>query len=35
MVTKMESLINECLIQHEGGEKFFDAIDERLRNRTI
>ena len=35
MVTKMESLINECLIQHEGGEKFFDAIDERLRNDNL
>lgn len=32
---KIESLVNECLIQHEGGEKFFDAIDERLRNDNL
>lgn len=32
---EMESLVNECLIQHEGGEKFFDAIDEKLRNDTL
>lgn len=32
MIKEMESLVNECLIQHEGGEKFFDAIDEKLRN---
>lgn len=32
---EMESLVNECLIQHEGGEFFFDAIDEKLRNDTL
>lgn len=32
MIMEMESLVNECLIQHEGGERFFDAIDEKLRN---
>lgn len=32
MVCKMTSLVNECLKQHEGGEKFFDAIDEKLRD---
>lgn len=31
----MESLVNDCLIQHEGGEKFFDAIDEKLRNDNL
>ena len=32
---RMESLVNLCLIQHEGGEKFFDAIDEGLRNDNL
>ena len=32
MVREISSLVNECLIQHEGGEKFFDAIDEKLRD---
>ena len=32
MVHEMTSLVNECLMQHEGGEKFFDAIDEKLRD---
>lgn len=32
MVCEMTSLVNDCLIQHEGGEKFFDAIDEKLRD---
>ena len=32
MIKEKESLVNECLIQHEGGEEFFDAIDEKLRN---
>lgn len=32
MIKEMESIVNECLKQHEGGEKFFDAIDENLRN---
>lgn len=32
---RMESIVNECLIEHEGGEKFFDAIDEKLRNDTL
>lgn len=32
MVKEMTCLVNECLIQHEGGEKFFDAIDEKLRD---
>ena len=35
MVTGIESLVNDCLIQHEGGEKFFDAIDEKLRNDNL
>lgn len=28
-------LVEECLKQHEGGEKFFDAIDEKLRNDNL
>lgn len=32
---RMESIVNECLMEHEGGEKFFDAIDEKLRNDTL
>lgn len=32
---RMESIVHECLIEHEGGEKFFDAIDEKLRNDTL
>lgn len=32
MEKMMTSLVNECLMQHEGGEKFFDAIDEKLRD---
>lgn len=35
MVNEMESLVNDCLIQHEGGEKFFDEIDEKLRNDNL
>jgi hypothetical protein len=35
MIKDMESLVNKCLIQHEGGTVFFDAIDERLRNDKI
>ena len=31
----IESLVNSCLITHIGGEKFFDAIDEKLRNDNI
>ena len=31
----MESIVNTCLKQHEGGEKFFDAIDEKLRNDNL
>lgn len=32
MVEEMHCLVNECLMQHEGGEQFFDAIDEKLWN---
>jgi predicted DNA-binding ribbon-helix-helix protein len=32
---KLESIVNKCLIQHEGGEKFFDALDEMMRNDTL
>ena len=32
MVEEIHCLVNECLKQHEGGEQFFDAIDEKLRN---
>lgn len=32
MTDNINYLVEECLIQHEGGEKFFDAIDEKLRN---
>lgn len=32
MNTQMESLVNDCLIQHVGGEKFFDELDYKLRN---
>lgn len=35
MISEMESLVNNCLIQHEGGTKFFDAIDEKLRNDNV
>ena len=35
MIKEMESIVNECLKQHEGGEKFFDAIDENLRNDNL
>lgn len=35
MVMEMESLVNDCLTQHEGGERFFDAIDEKLRNDNL
>jgi aspartyl-tRNA(Asn)/glutamyl-tRNA(Gln) amidotransferase subunit C len=35
MESTMKSLVNECLIQHEGGESFFDAIDEKLRDDEI
>lgn len=35
MVEEMHYLVNECLTQHEGGEKFFDAIDEKLRDDKI
>lgn len=35
MVKEMVSIVNECLIQHEGGEKFFDAIDEKLRDDKV
>lgn len=35
MVKEMHGLVNECLIQHEGGEKFFDAIDEKLRDDKV
>lgn len=35
MVIEMESLVNDCLTQHEGGERFFDAIDEKLRNDNL
>ena len=32
MENTMKSLVNECLIEHEGGESFFDAVDEKLRD---
>lgn len=32
MTDNINYLVEECLIQHEGDEKFFDAIDEKLRN---
>lgn len=35
MVKEMTGLVNECLTQHEGGEKFFDAIDEKLRDDKV
>ena len=35
MLKEMNSIVNECLIQHEGGEEFFDAIDEKLRNDNV
>lgn len=31
----LKSMVNECLIQHEGGENFFDALDEMMRNDTL
>ena len=35
MVQEMTSLVNDCLIQHKGGEQFFDAIDEKLRDDKV
>lgn len=35
MRLEIESIVNECLKQHEGGENFFDAIDEKLRNDNL
>lgn len=35
MNNKIDYLVEECLKQHEGGEKFFDAIDEKLRNDNL
>ena len=35
MVQEMTSLVNDCLIQHEGGEQFFNAIDEKLRDDKV
>lgn len=31
----LNSIVEECLLQHEGGEAFFDALDERIRNSDI
>lgn len=28
-------IVGECLMQHEGGEKFFDALDERIRSSDV
>lgn len=28
-------IVGECLLQHTGGEKFFDALDERIRDSDI
>lgn len=35
MKSDINYLVEECLKQHEGGEKFFDAIDEKLRNDNL
>ena len=35
MIKEIESLVNECLIQHEGGERFFDALGNREDEITI
>lgn len=35
MKNNINYLVEECLKQHEGGEKFFDAIDEKLRNDNL
>ena len=32
MCKKIDSLVELCLKEHTGGEIFFDAIDEKLRN---
>lgn len=32
MVKEIEKIVNECLVKYTGGEVFFDAIDEKLRN---
>ena len=29
--SELNKIIDECLLQHEGGEKFFDALDWRIR----
>lgn len=28
-------IVGECLMQHEGGEEFFDALDERIRSSDV
>lgn len=35
MKNNINYLVEECLKQHEGGEKSFDAIDEKLRNDNL
>lgn len=31
-MTEMEGIVQKCLMEHEGGREFFDALDEKLRN---
>lgn len=34
-MNKIHSIVDECLRQHKGGEKFFDELDDILRNDTL
>ena len=35
MNNELNKIIDECLYQHEGGEKFFDALDFRIRESMV
>lgn len=35
MIEEMEKIVNECLIKYIGGEVFFNALDEKLRNNNL
>lgn len=28
----ISNIVKECILEHNGGEKFFDALDERIRD---
>lgn len=31
----ISNIVEKCILEHQGGEKFFDALDERIRNDKI